>query len=91
VGYFRFQRRIGIGPGLRLNISKRSVSLSEGVRGAHVTIGKTPRVTLGIPGSGLSWTQTFATRRRGRRGGVSLVTWAFALFALYVVWHALTN
>ena len=46
MGYFRFQRRIGIGPGLRLNIAKRSVSLSEGVPGAHVTLGKTPRVTL---------------------------------------------
>jgi hypothetical protein len=61
---FRFQKRIGIGSFGRVNISKSGVSLSEGVPGARVTIGRTPRITLGIPGSGLSWTQTFGTRGR---------------------------
>ena len=55
---FRFQKRIGLGSFGRINISKSGVSLTEGVRGAHITIGRTPRITLGIPGSGISWTET---------------------------------
>jgi hypothetical protein len=61
---FRFNRRIGILPGLRVNLSKGGVSLSAGVRGAHITVGRTPRVTLGISGSGISWTETMEHGRR---------------------------
>jgi hypothetical protein len=60
---FRFSRRVST-PFGRINISKSGVSLTEGVPGAHVTIGRTPRVTLGIPGSGLSWTETMELGRR---------------------------
>lgn len=53
----RYQKRIKIGPGLRLNLSKSGVSLTVGPRGAHYTIGQNGRRTksLGIPGSGISW------------------------------------
>ena len=61
---FRFDRHVGILPGLRVNFSKSGISLTEGVSGAHITIGRTPRITLGIPGSGISWTKTM---ERGRR------------------------
>src|SRR6266478_3584408 len=55
--YFRFRRSVKILPGIRLNIGKRGVSTSIGVREAHVTIGKTgTRTTVGLPGSGLSYT-----------------------------------
>ncbi|WP_232222372.1 DUF4236 domain-containing protein [Halomonas alkaliantarctica] len=36
---FRFQRRISLAPGVRLNISKRGVGLSVGLRGASVSMG----------------------------------------------------
>ena len=62
---FRFQRHVNTGLG-RINISKSGVSLSEGVPGFRVTIGKTPRLTLGLPGSGLSWTQTLPRGRQGQ-------------------------
>jgi Protein of unknown function (DUF4236) len=68
MGVFRFQRHVGILPGLRFNLSKSGVSLSVGVKGAHVTVGRTPRVTVGIPGSGLSWTQTLLRGRRTPQG-----------------------
>ena len=63
----RFRRTIKIAPGLRLNVGKRGVSVSAGVRGARVTLGK-GRVTrtVGLPGTGLSWSET--TRTTG--GGV---------------------
>lgn len=53
---FRFQKRVRVAPGLRLNISKRGVSTSFGKRGASVTLGRTGLYgNVGIPGSGLSY------------------------------------
>lgn len=43
-------------PGVTLNIGKRGVSTSVGVRGAHITAGRGRRATVGIPGTGLSYT-----------------------------------
>ena len=37
--HFRFRRSIKILPGIRLNVGKRGVSTSIGVRGAHITVG----------------------------------------------------
>ena len=52
---FRFQKRITIFPGLKINLSKRGVSASVGVRGAQITKGHgQTRLTVGLPGSGLS-------------------------------------
>ena len=52
---FRFQKRIKIAPGLRLNISKTGISTTVGRNGASVNIGKTgTHSTVGIPGTGLS-------------------------------------
>jgi hypothetical protein len=54
---FRFRRAIRILPGLRLNLSKGGSSVSIGGRGAHVTIGHGQvRETVGLPGTGLSYT-----------------------------------
>ncbi|PIW25861.1 MAG: hypothetical protein COW30_17975 [Rhodospirillales bacterium CG15_BIG_FIL_POST_REV_8_21_14_020_66_15] len=56
---WRFLRRIGIGPGLRLNIGKSGVSLSMGRRGAWLTVGKQGMTgTVGIPGTGLHYTKS---------------------------------
>jgi hypothetical protein len=52
---FRFQRRIRIAPGLRINLSKSGLSLTAGVRGASINVGKNGVYrNLGIPGTGLS-------------------------------------
>lgn len=64
----RFRRSIKIAPGVRLNISKSGVSTSIGGRGARVTMGhgKT-RTTVGVPGTGLSWTQVSSKSRRAAK------------------------
>ncbi len=63
----RFWRRIKIAPGLTLNLSKTSGSLSFGPRGAKYTIGsRGQRATLGLPGSGLFYTTTLNSNRRSR-------------------------
>jgi tetratricopeptide (TPR) repeat protein len=54
---FRFWRRIRIAPGVTLNLSKSSASLSLGPRGAKYTISPHGnRVTAGLPGTGLFYT-----------------------------------
>ncbi len=59
---FRFSRRISVIPGLRLNVSKSGVSTSVGGRGAWFTFGnRSPRATVGLPGTGLSYTTTSAS------------------------------
>lgn len=50
---FRFQRRIKLLPGVRLNISKSGISTSVGGRG--LTYNSRGMVTAGIPGTGLSY------------------------------------
>ncbi|MBP2281035.1 hypothetical protein H4W00_001848 [Psychrobacter sp. PL19] len=54
---FRFRKSIRIAPGVRINLTKKGVSsLSVGKRGATVNLGKKgTRGTVGIPGSGLSY------------------------------------
>src|ERR1035441_3413436 len=62
---FRFSRRVSILPGLRLNLSGSGVSLSAGVRGAHINLG--PRGlygSAGIPGTGLSYRQCLDSSSR---------------------------
>ena len=53
---FRFQRRIKILPGLRLNVCKTGISWTVGTRGASVTA-RDGKLTgnVGIPGTGLSY------------------------------------
>jgi len=59
----RFRRSVKILPGVRLNFSKSGVSTSVGTRGAHVTIGHGQvRETVGIPGTGLSYTEVQSTK-----------------------------
>ncbi len=53
---FRFQKRIKILPGLRLNISKMGISWTVGTRGASVT-SQDGNLTgiVGLPGTGVSY------------------------------------
>ncbi len=53
---FRFRRSIRIStPACELNIGRRGLSASVGVRGAHITTGHgSTRTTVGVPGSGVS-------------------------------------
>lgn len=53
---FRFQKRVTLLPGVRMNLSKSGASLSVGPRGASVTMGKRGVYgNVGLPGSGLSY------------------------------------
>ena len=60
MGFFRFRRSFKIMPGVRWNLGKRSSSVSFGGKGFHYTVGgpRGSRTTVGIPGTGLSYTET---------------------------------
>lgn len=65
---FRFRKSINIIPGVRLNLSNGTPSLSVGPRGASVSFGSRGTfANLGLPGTGLS----YRTRldRAARSGG----------------------
>ncbi|MCC5988321.1 MAG: DUF4236 domain-containing protein [Pararhodobacter sp.] len=64
---FRFWRRIRLAPGVTLNLSKSTASLSLGPRGAKYTISpRGNRATAGLPGTGLFY--TVHDRQRAGRG-----------------------
>jgi len=74
---FRFQRRVTLAPGVRVNFGLRGPSLSVGPRGASVTIGQRGVYSnAGIPGTGLSMRRRIdapagRTQNRSTPGGTA--------------------
>ncbi len=62
---FRFRRTIRVAPGLSINLGKKSASLRVGGRGAGYTISTNGNrtTTVGLPGTGISWTKTIRPAR----------------------------
>lgn len=56
----RFRKSINLGHGIRLNIGKKGVGISAGVKGARVSINSNGRKTtsVGIPGTGISYVKS---------------------------------
>lgn len=53
---FRFRKSIKLGKGIRLNVSKRGVGISGGMKGFRVGVGpRGVRTTTSIPGTGISY------------------------------------
>ena len=54
----RFRRSIKIAPGVRVNLNKKSASVTFGPKGLKHTVSTTGKshTTVGIPGTGLSYT-----------------------------------
>lgn len=56
----RFRKSFKIAPGVRVNVGKKSVGISAGVKGARVSVNSNGRVTktVGLPGTGVSYVTT---------------------------------
>ena len=79
---FRFQKRISLLPGVRINLSKGGVSTSLGPRGADVNIGKDGITTnAGIPGTGLSYRQKLGAGGKTGWLGILAVVGGLAFWA----------
>ena len=57
---FRFRKSFKIAPGVRVNVGKKSVGISAGVKGARVSVNSSGRktTTVGLPGTGLSYSKS---------------------------------
>ena len=78
---FRFQKRITMFKGIKLNLSKSGVSVSVGRPGASLNLGgKGTTANVGVPGTGLSDRERISERNSAGLGGV-----IFLLVVLAVV------
>ena len=70
----RFQKRLQLLPGVRINLSKSGASASVGPRGADVNIGPRGVTTnAGLPGTGLSYRSKVSKTGGGLIGVLALV------------------
>jgi Protein of unknown function (DUF4236) len=60
MSFFKFRKRIKLLPGLWMNVSKKGVSLSAGVK--DFTVNSRGRTTVSLPGTGLS--HVFTSKKR---------------------------
>lgn len=69
----RFRRSIKIAPGLKLNLNKKSASITAGKKGAHFTVNSKGKKTasVGIPGTGLSYVKTSGGKNSSKKSRTS--------------------
>src|SRR5262245_25952307 len=67
----RFQKRLKLLPGLKINLSKSGASATVGTKGAGGNIGRDGITTnAGIPGTGLSYRQKLGSKNKSAWIGV---------------------
>ncbi|MBQ7766187.1 MAG: DUF4236 domain-containing protein [Lachnospiraceae bacterium] len=64
-----FRKSISLGKLVKLNLNKKSAGLSFGVKGARYSVNTSGqrRATIGIPGTGLSYTHTFGDKKKSAK------------------------
>ena len=87
---FRFQRRVRVAPGVRLNLSKSGIGVSLGRTGLRLGMDATRRkyFSVGLPGTGLSYRTFFGQRVTSetlKKVGFALFVGAFAVALLVVL------
>lgn len=70
----RFRRSFKVAPGVRVNLNKKSASISFGPKGLKHTVSTTGKshTTVGIPGTGLSYTTSSGGKSGAQHGAVSI-------------------
>ena len=65
---FRFRKSVKIAPGVRMNFGKKGVGMSFGVKGARVSVNSSgrSRATVGIPGTGISYSTSLNGKKKGK-------------------------
>lgn len=68
-----FRKRIRLGKFVNLNVGKQSAGLSFGIPGARFTVNTSGRkqASIGIPGTGLSYTKSFGTKSKKAKASSS--------------------
>lgn len=62
----RFRKSFKIAPGVRVNLNKKSASISVGTKGARITKNTSGRTTttVGIPGTGISYSKSHSSTKK---------------------------
>ena len=82
---FRFQKRVKILPGVRLNFSKRGISTTFGVRGASISKGRRGTyANIGLPGTGISYRRKISNQKK--ETSTAYFLWFCGLFGM-LGWH----
>ena len=63
---FRVRKSFKVAPGVRVNVGKKSAGISVGTKGARVSVNSRTgaRATVGIPGSGISYTTSLNSSKK---------------------------
>ena len=88
----RFRRSFKVAPGVRVNLNKKSASISFGPKGLKHTVSTTGKshTTVGIPGTGLSYTTSsggFLSTPSARRATAKTETKSLFSYKLYNILH----
>lgn len=77
----RFRRSIKILPGVKLNLGKKSAGVSAGTTGARYSVNSSGRKTstVGIPGTGLSYSKSSGCGKKSDKGSKSVLPWRLIL------------
>ncbi len=72
----RFRKSIKICKGVSLNLGSKGASVSLGTKGARYTVGTSGRrtATVGIPGTGLSYSKTFSSGKKTKKSSSETVS-----------------
>ncbi len=81
---FRFRKSLGLLPGVKLNISKSGGSISLGGKGFSYNLGpKGNKATVGLPGSGMSYS-SYASNKPGGTTNAGFY-WVVAVVAIGLI------
>lgn len=82
MGSFRFGRSIKIAPGVKLNLNKKSTSLTFGTKGFHHTVSSNGKRTTsaGIPGTGLSYVDVQSPKKNKDNYAESHISDAYTVY-----------
>lgn len=69
----RFKKSVKIAPGVKVNLNKKSTSVTLGSKGSHHTISSSGKRTtnVGVPGTGLSYVSTSSSKKGTSRNSRS--------------------
>ncbi|MBR1817056.1 MAG: DUF4236 domain-containing protein [Lachnospiraceae bacterium] len=69
----RFRKSISVAPGVKVNVNKKSASVTVGKKGAHYTMSTSGKQTasVGLPGTGLSYSKSFGGKKKSSKSSSS--------------------
>ena len=87
-----FHKSVKVNDNTRVNLSKKSASVTMGTKGVHHTVSTSGRqtTTIGIPGTGLSYTTSSGSKsKKGSKSKVVISAICSVIAAIFVIFGLL--